>query len=228
MTTAGISVDTAGGLSEPDGTSVQQAWSQIRQAIVRGELAPGQRLKVVDLQARFGHSAMPLREALRMLEGEGLVEVEPHRGATVRKVDRKFVQDLYEVRAHMEQFAVRAAIGKMTLAKKESLVEICNLGRKALESGDLGEFLDRDRALHRRIYEITDNREALRIQNSSWELVAALRVRFGYREGRVDTLLREHEMLVEALGNLDTTQAQKISYMHHIATMQEILEHLPN
>ena len=128
--------DVSGSQPEFGGTTVQHACARIRQAIFRGELAPGQRLKVADLQARFGYSAMPLREALRMLEGQGLVEVEPHRGATVRKVDRNFVQDIYELRAHLEQFAVRAAIGKMTLANKESLVAICHLGRKALEKGD--------------------------------------------------------------------------------------------
>lgn len=220
-------IDAPGPLSEFGGTTVRQACARIREAIVRGELAPGQRLKVAELQSRFGYSVMPVREALRMLEGEGLVEVEPHRGATVRKVDRKFVQDIYELRAHMEQYAVRAAIGKMTLAKTESLVAICNLGRQALENGDHVTFLDRDRQLHRRIYEVAENREALRVQTSTWELVAALRLRYGYREGRVDTLLREHELLVEALGNLDVAEAQRISYMHHIATMQEILEHLP-
>lgn len=219
--------DTASPLAEFGGTSVRQACARIREAIVRGELAPGQRLKVADLQSRFGYSVMPLREALRMLEGEGLVEVEPHRGATVRKVDRKFVQDIYEVRAHMEQYAVRAAIGKMTLAKTESLVAICNLGRQALENGDHVTFLDRDRQLHRRIYEVAENLEALRVQTATWELVAALRLRFGYGDGRVGTLLREHELLVDALGNLDVVEAQRISYMHHVATMQEILEHLP-
>ena len=66
--------------SEPSQTSVDQASLLIRQAIITGQYGPGERIKLSDLTERFGLSAMPMREALRKLEGEGLVQIEANRG----------------------------------------------------------------------------------------------------------------------------------------------------
>ena len=82
----------------------------LEEAILEGELKPGERLRAEALAQRFGTSRTPIREALLQLEAQGLVEVEPNRGAVVRAFDRDDLRDLYEVRALLEpRAAARAA-----------------------------------------------------------------------------------------------------------------------
>jgi DNA-binding GntR family transcriptional regulator len=109
----------------PPETSTTRVQDELRHAILDGQLAPGERLTAGALAARHGTSRTPVREALLLLEREGLVALEPHRGAVVRAFDAADVHDLYEVRALVEPHAaVRAAtrIGPAPLAR---LREIC-------------------------------------------------------------------------------------------------------
>jgi DNA-binding GntR family transcriptional regulator len=81
----------------------------LRQAILTGKIAPGERLLQVELAERFGVSRIPLREALRTLHGEGLVVIEPNRGAVCRPLEPKDISDLYAVRVALERLAGRSA-----------------------------------------------------------------------------------------------------------------------
>ncbi len=86
----------------------------LEEAILEGELKPGERLRAEALAQRFGTSRTPIREALLQLEGQGLVEVEPNRGAVVRAFDRDDLLDLYEVRALLEPAAAALAATRAT------------------------------------------------------------------------------------------------------------------
>jgi DNA-binding GntR family transcriptional regulator len=90
------------------------AYERIRQAIVEGELRAGQRLIEQRIAAEFGLSRTPVREALRRLESEGLVRIELNRGAVVRAVSGQDVEDLYELRAHLESLAAERAAQRAT------------------------------------------------------------------------------------------------------------------
>lgn len=83
---------------------------RLREAIADGSLAPGQALHQEDLSARFGVSRSPLREALRQLEGEGLIVYEPNRGATVASLTRAEIQQTYEIRKILESALIRLAV----------------------------------------------------------------------------------------------------------------------
>src|SRR3954454_19257742 len=98
----------------------------LEEAILGGELKPGERLRAEALAQRFGTSRTPIREALLQLEAHGLVEVEPNRGAVVKAFDRDDLQDLYEVRALIEPHAAaRAAtrISEVGVARLEALCD---------------------------------------------------------------------------------------------------------
>ena len=117
--------------------SVDQVSREIREAILTGTFAPGERLKVGELAARFGCSPMPLREALRKLEGEGLVEIELNKGATVRRLDHEYVSDLFELNTELRIFAIRRGMRQMTLARIRTLEDLADRYRDAVEAGDL-------------------------------------------------------------------------------------------
>ena len=83
-------------------TTAMRVAADLRRRILAGELAPGQRLKIDDLASLCEVSHMPVREALRELEGEGVLEVYPHRGAVIKGVDERFLRNFYDVRAAIE------------------------------------------------------------------------------------------------------------------------------
>jgi DNA-binding GntR family transcriptional regulator len=206
--------------------SVEQATMLIRQAILSGQYGPGERIKVPELVGQFGFSAMPLREALRKLEGEGLVEIEPNRGATVRGFDRGFIEDLYELNAELQLLALRRAARTMTIDKLDELDARAAAYERAVVAGDLEAGLRLNRELHARLVEIGGNREALRMFQRGWELISAFRLRFGYGKGRQLGLAREHRLLLDALRRGDLQLAETVIRMQHAASVEDLFSQL--
>lgn len=206
--------------------SVEQACLLIRQEILSGHYAPGARLKVADLSGRFGFSAMPLREALRKLEGEGLVEIEPNRGATVRKLDRGFIEDLFELNAELQLLAIRRALKVLTLDKLDELEDRAAAYAAAVEAGDRERGVRLNRELHARLVEFGGNREALRMFLRGWELIGAFRLRFGYGPDRERGLVREHRLLLDALRRQDLPMAEAVIRMQQAAVLEDLFARL--
>jgi DNA-binding GntR family transcriptional regulator len=102
----------------------EQLADHLRDEIVRGAFEPGERLRLDDIAARFEVSTMPVREALRELESEGLVTIYPHRGAVVTELTAEDIEDIYDIRATLEAMATRLAIPRMTEAICEDLASI--------------------------------------------------------------------------------------------------------
>ena len=107
------------------GTSAERVYDDLRAAIIGGEYAPGERLRAEALAARFGTSRTPVREALMLLQGDGLVEIEPRRGAVVRSFDPADLVDLYEVRALLEARAAGLAAARIAPADLALLEATC-------------------------------------------------------------------------------------------------------
>ena len=99
---------------------------QLQHAILEGVLKPGERLRAEALAQRFGTSRTPIREALLQLEAQGLVEVEPNRGAVVRTFDREDLFDLYQVRALLEPQAAALAARRITDSEIAQLEQLCD------------------------------------------------------------------------------------------------------
>ncbi len=95
-------------------TVKDQLVQALRDEIIRGNLRPGQYLRQEDLAERFAVSTMPIREALHDLEADGLVTIYPHRGATVSSLSPEDLQDIYDMRALLEEMATRLAVPRLT------------------------------------------------------------------------------------------------------------------
>src|SRR3954454_11370814 len=106
-------------------TSTGRVREQLQHAILEGVLKPGERLRAEALAQRYGTSRTPIREALLQLEAQGLVEVEPNRGAVVRAFDRDDLRDLYEVRALLEPRAAALATHRISHADIAQLEALC-------------------------------------------------------------------------------------------------------
>ena len=207
-------------------TSVEQATNLIRQAIIQGHYGPGERIKISETAEQFGVSAMPVREALRKLEGEGIVSITPNRGATVRPVDEKFIEDIFEVRTTLEIMILGRCIDSLTLAKLKSLDRLIDAHRAAVARGDIGQMLTTSRAFHTALFVFGGNHEAERLFKRGWDTILALRLRFGYSQERLDTGALEFRQLADALRRRDAKEAEAVIRMHNRAGMEDLLERI--
>ena len=107
-------------------TAEETATSALRAAILQGSLAPGQRLRQVDLASQLGVSRIPLRDAFRRLEAEGLVYIDGRRGARVATLTADQVSEIYETRILLEVHCIRLAVRNVTEAGIESLIGMSN------------------------------------------------------------------------------------------------------
>lgn len=206
--------------------SVDQATRAIREEILSGRYGPGERIKVGDLVSLTGLSPMPLREALRKLEGEGLVEIEPNRGAIARRLDRKFVEDLFEINTELRILALRRGLARMTFEKLSEFEALARAYDDAVGRGDGTASLRINREFHSMLVASGGNAEALRIFQRGWELISAFRRSFGYGAGRESSMAQEMRMLVEAMRRHDLQLGEAILRMQNASALEDMVSRL--
>jgi DNA-binding GntR family transcriptional regulator len=192
---------------------------ELRAAIVAGRLQPNQRLTEAELTRELGVGRSAIRIALARLDHEGLVQLQPNRGARVRLVPLPEAVEITEARAVLEGLAVRRAA---VLAGADDVAELRAIVAEmaALHAaGDLLTVSDRNAVLHRRLLQTGRHATAER-------LIAGLRsqlVRFQYRTvllpGRAQQSLAEHTAIVEAVaaGDPDAAEAATRTHLFHVA-----------
>ena len=150
----------------------------LREAILDGRFAPGARLVQEELAARYGTSRIPLREALRRLEGEGLVLTSYNRGSIVRPLSPKDVADLYDVRLALETLAVRRAAAR--LADLRGLTQdSARLAALAFDAGNMPALFHLDRDYHAAVTAESDNEHLVSLLNAQWSQI--MRVMHAFR-----------------------------------------------
>jgi len=131
-------------------TAHEYVRSVLRRAILNGELGIGRRLVQTELAANLDVSTTPVREALRDLATEGLVQFDPHRGAIVTELSTQELLDIYEIRLVLEPLAMRQAVPRIT---DELIATLRRMHDKMLEEPNSGDWVDRNRVFHMAVYE---------------------------------------------------------------------------
>lgn len=186
----------------------------LRQAILHGELKPGERLMEIHLAQKLGVSRTPVREAIRKLELEGLVLMIPRKGAVVAEITMTDLEDVLEVRMALEELAVKSACRKIT---QEQLAEVKRLAaefRKLLYSEDVTACAEADVAMHDAIYEATGNRRLVQMLNNLREQMYRYRMEYLKDRQAHSFLVEEHEEIVNALENRDEKRALEATCRH--------------
>ena len=129
----------------------------LRQAILTGEMKPGERLLEIHLANKLGVSRTPIREAIRMLELEGLVIMVPRRGAQVAQITEKSMSDVLEVRCALDELAVELACERITEAEKEELLKACEAFEKAALTKQVHVIAKADVEFHDIIFKAAGN-----------------------------------------------------------------------
>ncbi|HEX6457431.1 MAG TPA: GntR family transcriptional regulator [Thermoleophilaceae bacterium] len=196
---------------------------RLREAIIRGELAPNQRLVEADMSSAFRMPRAAVRTALVRLEHEGLVERQPHRGARVRLVTEQEAVEILQARAALEGLAARQAALRITPATAAEVREVLARQRAALAGEDLIGASDVNAELHAKIVELSGHATAQRLIRS----LNSQMVRFQFRTilipGRPSQSLEEHGAIVDAVASGEADKAER-AMKRHLTNVAKALE----
>ena len=190
-------------------------FNTLRQAILKGELQPGERLMEIQLAQRLGVSRTPIRDAIRKLELEGLVTMVPRKGAEVAKITEKSLRDVLEVRKALEELAMQIACDKVTENEIQDLQIALEEFKKAINSKELTSIAEADVNFHDVIYNATNNEKLILILNNLREQMYRYRIEYIKDYSSHDRLIKEHETMIECLKNHDKGKAT-ITICNHI------------
>jgi DNA-binding GntR family transcriptional regulator len=188
---------------------------RLRSAIVRGTFAPGQRLSEVALAEAFSVSRGPIREALTVLEREGLLKVERHRGAWVTLLSRQDIDEIYELRLALERLAMERAARLATSEDCAAMAEVIELLRDAVERKAVFDTVALDVGFHDLIYRAARHDRLYQ----SWALLRPqietfLNSRPSDQNAYLDKAVREHSELLEVIRRHDRERAVTMIELH--------------
>ena len=189
-------------------------FNTLRQAILRGELKPGERLMEIQLANKLGVSRTPIREAIRKLELEGLVLMIPRKGAEVAEITEKSLRDVLEVRRALEELAVQLVCEKITQEQIEELKASAKEFQNTLKDGDITKIAEADVRFHDVIYMATDNQKLILLLNNLREQMYRFRVEYLKRKEVHPQLIAEHEEIIEMIEKREKDTAIKVVCEH--------------
>jgi DNA-binding GntR family transcriptional regulator len=212
-------------VADTGGAASARIATYLREEILHGRFRPGERIRQEDIAERFGASRLPVREALRMLEAEGLTEHEPHKGARVPRLSRHDVDVVYQMRERLEPLAL---IESLPLLTEEEHDRLDDVQRRIEANTDVDRFLDLDREFHLLTYSGCSldplNSMVTRLWNST-QHYRRMFVQLGGRS-RMWVVNAEHRLILDAVVRRDGVDAERYLQGHIRRTRIE-LGHLP-
>ncbi len=199
-------------------------YEELKRQIMIGEIPPGTRMMEVELADDMGVSRTPIREAIRKLEKEGLVSIEPRRGAYASEVSIKDMVDVLEVREFLEGMAAGLASKRITEEETEAIKHAVEAYREAVESGATEEIIEEDEIFHKLIVDCSGNKTLIQMINQVQEL--ALRFRYIYYEdfSRYQNMPDEHQEILDAVLSGDPEVARKAADEHVLRLKEFVVE----
>ncbi|MGH3170581.1 MAG: GntR family transcriptional regulator [Trebonia sp.] len=192
-----------------------QVYGRIRQSIIDGELAPGERLVESEIARRYGISQAPVREAIKKLGHEGLVTYRKRRGNYVTVISADEARQARMVRAVIEELAARELAGNLRHEDEQALMTAIDEMRDGARDQDTVRVRRADLAFHRRVCEATGNPFIARVWGvlePSLYTLNAIADPFGF--GDLRRMSAWHERLLDALRDQDSDQAARLFASH--------------
>ena len=191
-------------------------FNTLREAILKGELRPGERLMEIQLANKLGVSRTPIREAIHMLEQEGLVVTMPRKGAEVAKMTLKDMEDVLEIRAALDELASHVACQRITEEQLSRLKDRKQDFEHSLRSGDVKLIAEADVRFHDVIYEATGNPKLINLLSNLREQIYRYRVEYLKNTDNYPVLIKEHEAVYQSLADRNEEQAT-LAIREHVA-----------
>ena len=208
------------------GNPADIVYDYIKNQIVTKAIYPGTRIVEEDLVRETGVSRTPVREAIRMLELEGLVVMVPRKGAEVARITEKDLRDALEIRLSLEELAVELACKRIDEEGRLRLREACENFREAVRSGRVPDIVDTDVAFHETICELSNNPRLVSLTKNFGEQVYRYRVEYVRDTGYHGKLLREHDEITEAILLGDVEKAKAVMHQHIYDQEQIVIQNI--
>ncbi len=186
----------------------------LREGILTGELKPGERLMEIPLAKKLDVSRTPIREAIRILELEGLVTMVPRRGAEVARISEDDIRDVLEVRRSLDSLATRLACERITEDEKEALRAAEKEFEESTLTKDATTIAQADVKFHDIILLASRNKRLTQMVNNLADLIYRYRYEYIKDDTSHDRLIREHRAIQEYIFNGDSVQAMEMMETH--------------
>lgn len=203
--------ESASDLSQASLSQGQTAYDRLLDEIRHGTIPPGARLREVELAERLGISRTPVREAIRRLEADGLVEHLPRQGATLRRLSYAEVMELYEMRAVLEGTAARLAA---RAASELELRELAEINAEMTASNTPAEIVRLNRQFHATLINAAKNRYLQRAIGAMGRTLLILGQSTLFDPARIASAAQEHDLLLQALRSRDGAGAEAAMRAH--------------
>ena len=203
-----------------------KVFQQLKNSILAGEFENGAELREIALAKKLGVSRTPVRESLRQLEQEGLVEIYPNRGAYVKGITYKDVEDIFRIRARLEGLCAEMAVSSITHEQLDKLDEIILLSKFYEEKKDMEHLLKMDSQFHEVLFESCGSKMLEHQLKDYHQYVQKARLRSLKRQERAKKSTQEHEEILLAIKDRDAKRADELATRHILNAIANIrLEH---
>jgi DNA-binding GntR family transcriptional regulator len=196
----------------------------LREFIVEGVLAPGTKLNERELCDTLGISRTPLREALKVLAAEGLIEITPNRGAAVSLMSEAEIREMFELMSGLEAFSGQLACERITPAELADIKALHYTMLACRAQNDLPGYYAQNRQIHDRINLAARNSALRQIYVSVNRRLQALRFRSNFQTTKWDKAAQEHEDMIKALEAHDGPRLAAILRLHLLEKRDAVLQ----
>lgn len=198
-------------------TAQESVLAALRADVASGALEPGEQVVQDDLARRYGVSRVPIREALRILEAEGLLTYHPHRGYFVAELSVEDLHEVYRIRELLEAEALRQVVEHVTDADVDDLDDLMGQVEAATRAGDITAIQAANRDFHFAMLELSDRPRLVRMIRLLWDATDAYRAVYFMDQAHRDRIDAEHQAMVEALRARDAGRliALASEHRHH-------------
>jgi DNA-binding GntR family transcriptional regulator len=202
-------------------------YDALRQAVVSGALSPGQRVNEAEIARQMQISRAPIREAIRQLEQEGLLESVPRRGTFVVALSRDDVEEVYTLRADLEARAIRRAMTRWSPDDLSTLDSLAEMMRSSAIAGDIAQLLEADIEFHRTIVEAADWARLRKIWEGLHPQTLTLYTLTALTDWSPLDHAQRHDPLLAAIRSGDPDQAARAIQEHILGVAAQVMRRAP-
>ncbi|QZY56198.1 GntR family transcriptional regulator [Crassaminicella profunda] len=207
-------------------TIKDQVYNIIKENILNGNFKPGEKLQEKKIAEQLNVSRSPVREAIKELIGEGLLESIPNKSISVKKLSKKDIIDVFEFRTVIEKYAINKTILNLTEEKIKILDELLEELEESYHSKDLTEYCRIDVKIHDVIIYMSENMVVYNAIKNIFSLIQPFRVISLHSKKRFENSFIEHKEIIKAIKEKDFERAWSVNSTHLNLAKEQIIEHL--
>lgn len=174
-------------------------YKDLKDKVVKGEVLTSQRLQEDNLAKDYKTSRTPIRDALRKMEQENIIEKLPYGGYQIREVNVEEIEEIFGIRSVLESYAASLATERISEVGIQRIGNIINMSQKAIDNVEYDAFIDLDSEFHRLLYEASESEHLLRILQHLWDYFIRYRKASFYSKLTMEVSLNDHRMIIEKM-----------------------------